>query len=32
MSLKSGLLNPVYLMISLGVAILGVIILYLSSD
>lgn len=32
MSLKNGLLNPVYLFISLGVAILGAVILYLSQD
>lgn len=32
MSLKNGLLNPIYLLVSLGVAILGVIFLWLRSD
>lgn len=32
MSSKNGLLNPVYLFISLGVSILGVIWLYLASE
>lgn len=32
MSLKTGLLNPIYLVISLGLAILGVVWLYLSSE
>lgn len=32
MSMKTGLLNPIYLVISLGLAILGVVWVYLSSD
>jgi len=32
MSLKNGLLEPTYLLISLGVAILGVVILYMASE
>lgn len=32
MSLKTGLLNPIYLFISLAVAILGVVWIYLASE